>query len=242
MTYFYIVMRVTMSEVGHIIAASQICKCANLSVFALLFCIWHWHILFCFFSPDFNSPHPLPLWPVLPSDGCMDSNEDESMTSSLINYLITHSQILAVLRAPTDSAVQTFVHVAVPLVWLVSTIIFPITQVPFRDASPIGAHEEGAIAQASWKEQKMIVTAKITDWFPNAVWECFWPDLEQIDSSWEMSFLVSVLYVNTPVFLASGAAGDTDEEIPAESQTAVLPAARHFKFRGSSSEWSGQSA
>lgn len=31
-------------------------------------------------------------------------------------------------------------------------------------------------------------------------------------------------------------------EIPAESQTAVLPAARHLRFRGSSSEWSGQSA
>lgn len=45
-----------------------------------------------------------------------------------------------------------------------------------------------------------------------------------------------------PVSWASGAAGDTDEEIPAESQTAGLPAARHLRFRGSSSEWSGQSA
>lgn len=36
--------------------------------------------------------------------------------------------------------------------------------------------------------------------------------------------------------------GDTDEEIPVARQTAVLPAARHLRFRGSSSEWSGQSA
>lgn len=40
----------------------------------------------------------------------------------------------------------------------------------------------------------------------------------------------------------SSAAADTNEEIPAESQTAVSPAARHLRFRGSSSEWSGQSA
>lgn len=40
----------------------------------------------------------------------------------------------------------------------------------------------------------------------------------------------------------SGDAGDTNKDIQAESQTAVLPAARHLRFRGSSSEWSGQSA
>lgn len=45
-----------------------------------------------------------------------------------------------------------------------------------------------------------------------------------------------------PVSQESSAAADTNEEIPAESQTAVLPAARHLRFRGSSSEWSGQSA
>lgn len=49
-------------------------------------------------------------------------------------------------------------------------------------------------------------------------------------------------HMSQPVSWASGASGDTDEEILAESQTAVLPAARHLRFRGSSSEWSGQSA
>lgn len=41
---------------------------------------------------------------------------------------------------------------------------------------------------------------------------------------------------------SGAAAADTNEEILAESPTAVLPAARHLRFRGSSSEWSGQSA
>lgn len=47
--------------------------------------------------------------------------------------------------------------------------------------------------------------------------------------------------MSPPVSWASGVAGGTDEEIPAESQTAALPAARHLRFSGSSSEWSGQS-
>lgn len=81
-----------------------------------------------------------------------------SVTSPLVTYLVSHRKILAVLCAPTDSAIQAFIHITVPLIWPVSTIISPITEIPLRDAAPIGAHEEGAIAQASWKEQDMTVT------------------------------------------------------------------------------------
>ncbi len=80
------------------------------------------------------------------------------MTSPLVTYLVSYRKILAVLCAPTDSAVQAFIHITVPLIWPVPAIISPIAEIPFRDAAPIGAHEEGAIAQASWKEQDMTVT------------------------------------------------------------------------------------
>lgn len=75
-----------------------------------------------------------------------------------VPYLVAHCEILTILRAPTDSTVQTLVHIAVPFIWPVSTSIFAITQIPLRDAASVGAHEEGAVAQASWTETKMAVT------------------------------------------------------------------------------------
>lgn len=71
------------------------------------------------------------------------------MTSPLPTYLISHRKILAVLCAPTDSAVQALVHITVPLIRAVSTIIPPIAEIPLGDAAAVGAHEEGAVAQAS---------------------------------------------------------------------------------------------
>lgn len=81
-----------------------------------------------------------------------------SVYSPLVTYLVSHWKILAILCAPTDSAVQAFIHITVPLIRPVSTIISTITEISLRDAASIGAHEEGAIAQASWKEQDMVVT------------------------------------------------------------------------------------
>lgn len=67
----------------------------------------------------------------------------------------------------------------------------------------------------------------------------------QINSFQEISLVSSAFcfsHMSPPVSCVSSAAGDTDEEIPVASQTAVLPAARHLRLKGSSSEWSGQSA
>lgn len=56
---------------------------------------------------------------------------------------------MAVLRAPADSAVQTFVYVTVPFIRAVSAIIPAVAEAPLRDAAAVGAHEEGTVAQAS---------------------------------------------------------------------------------------------
>lgn len=79
----------------------------------------------------------------------------------LVTYFVAHSEILTILCAPADSTVQTLVHIAVPLIWPISTIIFAIAQIPLGNAASIGAHEEGAVAQASWTEGKMAVTGKM---------------------------------------------------------------------------------
>lgn len=71
------------------------------------------------------------------------------MTSLLLTYLVSHWKILAILCAPTDTAVQAFIHITVPLIRPVSTIISAIAEIPLRDAASVGAHEEGAVAQAS---------------------------------------------------------------------------------------------
>lgn len=67
----------------------------------------------------------------------------------LLTYLVSHRKVLAILGAPADSAVQTLVHVAVPFIRAVSTVISAVAEAPLRDAAAVGAHEEGAVAQAS---------------------------------------------------------------------------------------------
>lgn len=71
----------------------------------------------------------------------------------LIAYLVSYSKILAILCASTDSAIQAFIHITVPFIRPISTVISAITETLLRDATAIGAHEEGTIAQASWKER-----------------------------------------------------------------------------------------
>lgn len=91
----------------------------------------------------------------------------------LDTYLIAYRKVLAVLRTPADSAVQTFVHIAVPLVRSVPAVVFAIAKVPLRNAASVGTHEEGAIAQASWKEQDMGVKAErpaIPPWRRGMTW------------------------------------------------------------------------
>lgn len=67
----------------------------------------------------------------------------------MVTYLVSHRKILAVLCAPTNPTIQAFIHITVPLIWPVATIISPITEITLRNTASIGAHEEGAIAQAS---------------------------------------------------------------------------------------------
>lgn len=91
----------------------------------------------------------------------------------LDTYLIAYRKVLAVLRTPADSAVQAFVHIAVPLVRSVPAVVFAIAKVPLRNAASVGTHEEGAIAQASWKEQDMGVKAErpaIPPWRRGMTW------------------------------------------------------------------------
>lgn len=77
-----------------------------------------------------------------------------TVTSPPVTYLVSNRKILAILCAATDFAVQAFIHITIPFIRTVSTIIPAITQGPLWDAATIGAHEEGAIAQASWKRKK----------------------------------------------------------------------------------------
>lgn len=81
-----------------------------------------------------------------------------TVTRPMVTYLVSHRKILAVLCAPTNPTIQAFIHITVPLIWPVATIISPITEITLRNTASIGAHEEGAIAQASWKEQETTVT------------------------------------------------------------------------------------
>lgn len=155
---------------------------------------------------------------------------------------------MAILSAPADSAVQTFIYVTVPFIRVVSTIISAITEAPLRDAAAVGAHEEGTVTQASWEMQDMAHYCQNCPQVPNKAKE------HHIDMTMELDRLIpfkksscgSSAFCLGHMFPAvsweSSAAADTNEEIPAESQTVVLPAARHLRFRGSSSEWSGQSA
>lgn len=57
-----------------------------------------------------------------------------------------------------------------------------------------------------------------------------------------LSLLKCLLFQRHVPLDSRAVAGDNDEKFPAVRQTAILPAARHLRFRGSSSEWSGQSA
>lgn len=68
-------------------------------------------------------------------------------------HLVAHRKILAVLRAPADSAVQALVDVAVPLVRAVAAVVPAVAEAPLGDAAAVGAHEEGAVAQASCREE-----------------------------------------------------------------------------------------
>lgn len=77
----------------------------------------------------------------------------EVVESPLLTYLVPHRKVLAILSAPADSAIQTLVHVTIPFIRAVSAIISAVAEAPLRDAAAVGAHEEGAVAQASWKMQ-----------------------------------------------------------------------------------------
>lgn len=141
----------------------------------------------------------------------------------LVTYFVAHSEILAILCAPADSTVQTLVHVAVPLIWPVSTIIFAIAQIPLGNAAPVGAHEEGAVAQASWTEEKMAVTGKTPCDFLTKLGSGIdlTLDLDKLIPFSNSPLLVEPFFVssyrNPPVSLARDAAGDTDEEILSEN-------------------------
>lgn len=99
------------------------------------------------------------------------------------HYLVAYRKILAVLSAPTDPAVQAFVHIAVLLIWLVSAVILPVAQIPLRNAAAIGAHEEGAVAQASWKRVRHDCHWHDALPFLNKARECVWPD----SGSWQIN-------------------------------------------------------
>lgn len=75
------------------------------------------------------------------------------MASPLLTYLVSHRKVLAILSAPADSAIQTLVDVTIPLIRSVPAVVSAVAEAPLRDAAAVGAHEEGAVAQASWKTQ-----------------------------------------------------------------------------------------
>lgn len=79
-------------------------------------------------------------------------DEADSCPATTSTHLVPHWKILAVLRAPADSAVQALVDVAVPLVRAVAAVIPAVAEAPLGDAAAVGAHEEGAVAQASWRK------------------------------------------------------------------------------------------
>jgi len=62
-------------------------------------------------------------------------------------YLVSHRQVLTVLRAAADPSVQALVDVAVALVGAVAAVAAAVAQAALRDAAAVGAHEEGAVAQ-----------------------------------------------------------------------------------------------
>lgn len=82
----------------------------------------------------------------------LDQDEADSPTAGATTHLVAHRKILAVLRAPADSSIQAFVDVAVPLIRVVATVVPAVAEAPLGDAAAVGAHEEGAVAQAPWRE------------------------------------------------------------------------------------------
>lgn len=80
-------------------------------------------------------------------------NEASKHDPAAAAHLVAHRKILAVLRAPADSAVQALVDIAVPLVRAVATVVPAVAEAPLGDAAAVRAHEEGAVAQASWREE-----------------------------------------------------------------------------------------
>lgn len=84
---------------------------------------------------------------------CCKTLQNEASKHAAAAHLVAHRKILAVLRAPADSAVQALVDVAVPLVRAVAAVVAAVAEAPLGDAAAVGAHEEGAVAQASWREE-----------------------------------------------------------------------------------------
>lgn len=68
-------------------------------------------------------------------------------------YLVTYWQILTVLRAATDFLTQTFIYVAVFLVWAISAVIPIVTKTTAGDAPAIFAHKKWTVAWMFWKKK-----------------------------------------------------------------------------------------
>lgn len=99
---------------------------------------------------DFFFPVPPTVWCTTLQD---EASEHDPVAAGTAAHLVAHRKILAVLRAPADSAVQALVDVAVPLVRAVAAVVAAVAEAPLGDAAAVGAHEEGAVAQASWREE-----------------------------------------------------------------------------------------
>lgn len=95
------------------------------------------------------------------------------MASPLLTYLVSHRKVLAILSAPADSAIQTLVHVTVLLIRAVSAVVSAVAEAPLGDAAAVGAHEEGAVAQASWKTQGKARHRPNSPSFPDKLGEPF---------------------------------------------------------------------
>ena len=61
-------------------------------------------------------------------------------------YLVTYWQILTVLRASTDFLTQTFIYVAVSLIWAVTAVIPIVTKTTAGNAPTIFAHKKWTVA------------------------------------------------------------------------------------------------
>lgn len=68
-------------------------------------------------------------------------------------YLVTDWQILTVLRTSADFLTQTFIYVAVCLIWAITAVIPNVTKTITGNAPAIFAHKKWTVAWMFWKKK-----------------------------------------------------------------------------------------